>query len=170
MIGPSQKYRSLQNTTLKRKANICAPFGIFFFFKNLSFLALIRYRFNRFTHCSLLVSLYHTLHSVTASRGEYFWGGVCCPKMYGGILITFVSGRNESGADGGGAIALPGTFLLWVSLLLDGTLSSGLVSGNPCNRQERGVAVSGDGMLLGGPPYYSRLLLGGGESVMETRA
>ena len=57
------------------------------------------------------------------------WGGegVCFPKMYGGILITFVFGCNESGADagGGGAIAHPGTFLLWVSWLLDGTLSSG---------------------------------------------
>ena len=49
--------------------------------------------------------------------------------MYGGILITFVSGCNESGADGegGGAIAHADTYLQWVSWLLDGTLSSGQI-------------------------------------------
>ena len=72
--------------------------------------------------------------------------------MYGGTLIIFVSGCKESGADGGvggeGAIAHPGTFLLWVARWY---FSSGHFSGNACNRQERGVAVSGDVMLLDGP-------------------
>ena len=68
-----------------------------FFFVNLCLCWLLHV-----THCSVLVSLYLTLHSVTASLGESLRGGVCFPKMYGGILITFVSGCNESGADGGG--------------------------------------------------------------------
>ena len=67
----------------------------------------------------------------------------------GAVLFIFVSGCNESCADGG-AKAHPCTCLLCVSWLTDGTLSSGHVSGNPSNRQERGVAVSGARMLLGG--------------------
>ena len=59
-------------------------------------------------------------------------GGVCCPKMYGAILSPFSPALNESGADGEGrTIAHPGTFLLRVSWVLGGTLSSGVVAGSP---------------------------------------
>jgi len=71
-----------------------------------------------------------------------------------GVLFTIGPGFKEFGGYGGGgesAKTHPGTCLLWVSWLLDGTLYSAQVSGNPCNRQER--AVSGGGMLLGWPRY-----------------
>jgi len=79
---------------------------LFFFCKTASLLVLIRYRVNRLTHCSLLVSLYHALHSAAASLGESLrgLGGVCYQMMCGGILISFVSDCNESGADGGGVL------------------------------------------------------------------
>ena len=54
--------------------------------------------------------------------------------MYGAILSPFSPVLIESGADGGGAVAHPGTFLLWVFWVLSGNLSSGLVAGNPCSR------------------------------------
>jgi len=84
--------------------------------------------------------------------------------MYSAILSPFSPVLNESGAVGerGEIIAHPGTFLLWVSWVLGGILSSGLVARIPCSRLERGVAVSGDGMLLDGlrpilsPPVFGR--------------
>jgi len=96
------------------------------------------------------VSLCHTVHSVTASPSESLRGVFAFQGCVGAVLFTILSGCNESGADGG-AKAHPGTCLLWVPWLLDGALSSGHVSGNPCNRLEGGVVVSGGGMLLGGP-------------------
>jgi len=58
---------------------------------------------------------------------------------------------GADGARGGGNIPHPGTFLLWVSWVLGGILSSGLVARSPCSRLERGVGRLGDGMLLDGP-------------------
>jgi len=95
------------------------------------------------------------------------------PKMYGAILSPFSPALNESGADGerGEIIAHPGTFLLWVSWVFGGILSRGLIARSPCSCLERGVAVSGEGMLLDGlrsilsPPVF-----GGGGAVMEGRA
>ena len=52
---------------------------------------------------------------------------------------------------GGRTITLRDTSVLRVSWSLDGTLSSGLVSGSPCSRRERGVAAFVNGMLLDGP-------------------
>ena len=102
--------------------------------------------------CSLLMSLCGILYVVSPPVLVIPWGGVFVFQgCVVAVLFTTVSGCNESGARGGGAKAPPGTCLLWVSRLVDGTLSSGHVSGNPCNRQERGVAVSRGGMLLGGP-------------------
>jgi len=57
-------------------------------------------------------------------------------KIYGAILSAFSPVLNESGADGERweIIAHPGTFLLWVSSVLGGFLSSGLVARIPCSR------------------------------------
>ena len=87
-------------------------------------------------------------------------------KMYGAILLPFSPVLNESGADGERweIIAHPGTFLLWVSCVLGSILSSGLVARSPCRRLERGVAVSGDGMLLDGLRFIlSPPVFGGGQ-------
>jgi len=56
-------------------------------------------------------------------------------KMYSAILSPFSPVLNESGADGekGEIIAQPGTFLLWVSWVLRGILSSGLLARSPCS-------------------------------------
>jgi len=94
-------------------------------------------------------------------------------KMYDSILSPFSPVLNETGADGerGEVIAHRGTFLLWVSWVLGG-ISSGLVARSSCSRLARGVAVSGDGMLLDGlrsilsPPVFG----GEGGPVMEGRA
>jgi len=114
-----------------------------------------------------------TLHNVTASRDESLreWD-MLLSKMYGVILSPFSLVLNESGADRerGKIIAHPGTFLLWVSWVLGGILSSELVARSPCSRLERGVAMSGDVMLLDGlrsilsPPVF------GGGPVMEVWA
>jgi len=72
--------------------------------------------------------------------------------MYGAILSPFSPVLNGSGADREREeiITHPGTFLLWVSWVLGDILSSGLVARSPCSRLTRGVATSGDGMLLDG--------------------
>ena len=79
-----------------------------------------------------------TVHNVTASRDESLreWD-MLLSKMYGPILSSFSPVLNESGAigeRGEGIIAHPGTFLLWVSWVLGGILSSGLVARIPCSR------------------------------------
>jgi len=91
--------------------------------------------------------------------------------MYGAILSHFSPVLNGSGADGEREeiIAQPGIFLLWVSWVLGGILSSGLVARSLCSRLARSVAVSGDGMLLDGPrSILSPPVFGG--PVMEGRA
>ena len=91
--------------------------------------------------------------------------------MYGAILSHFSPVLNGSGADGEREeiIAQPGTFLLRVSWVLGGILSSGLVARSLCSRLARSVAVSGDGMLLDGPrSILSPPVFGG--PVMEGRA
>jgi len=78
-----------------------------------------------------------TLHNVTANRDESLRElEMLLSKMYGATLSPFRPVLNESGADGdrGEIIAHPGTFLLWVSWVLGGILSSGLVARSPCSR------------------------------------
>jgi len=75
-------YRRLGGTQGRSgRAENLVPTAIFFR-KTVSLLVLICYRVNRLTHCSLLVSLYDNLHSVTASLGETLrgWGGCLLSK------------------------------------------------------------------------------------------
>jgi len=92
-------------------------------------------------------------------------------KFYGAILSYFSPVLNGSGADGEreGIIAHPSIFLLWVSWVLGDILSSGLVARSPCIRLARGVAVSGDGMLIDGLRSILSAPVCGGP-VMEVRA
>jgi len=92
-----------------------------------------------------------TLHNVTASCDESLkeWE-MLLSKMYGVILSHFSLVLNGSGADGERVeiIAHPGIFVLWVSWVLVDILSSWLVARSPSSRLTRGVATSGDGLLL----------------------
>jgi hypothetical protein len=120
--------------------NPLTPAGIlyFFFCKNCVFVGTYTLPSQQVYSCFLLVSLWHTVHNVTARRDESLreWE-MLLSKLYGAILSPFSSVLNESGANGvrGGFIAHLGSFLLWVSSwVLGGILSSRLVARSPCSR------------------------------------
>jgi len=107
------------------------------FFLNCVFIGTYTLQSQQVYSCSLLVSLWHTVHNATTCRDESLreWEMLLL-KMYGVILSPFSPVLNESGAVGerGEIIAHPGTFLLWLSWVLVGILSSGLVARSPCSR------------------------------------
>ena len=73
---------------------------IIFLCKNCVFIDTYTLHSQQVYSCSLLVSLWYTLHNVTASRdGSLREWEMLLSKKYGAILSPFSSVLNETGAD-----------------------------------------------------------------------
>ena len=106
-----------------------------FFSHNFFFIGTYTLQMKQVDPCVPYWSLCVILYIVSPPGVVYPWGvgRVCCPNMSGTVLSPFSPPLTESVREGG-TIVQPGTFLLWVSWVLGGTLSSGLVAGNPSSR------------------------------------
>ena len=120
------------------------------FFLNSVFIDFVCYRVERFIHVrywgSFVIRYVVALPFLICP-----WrGGVVAHRGCVWPILFSLSPSIASDADRGTTVR-PSTFLLWEASLIDGTPSIGHVWGNPCHRQERGVAESVGDMLPNGP-------------------